>query len=93
MGQSIFLSDHIKLLKRSGWEISHIIDCPLSLRGVGSLRAEGNTAISAKHGEADAKEPNPQSVFVLNFENWDLQIAWNLGFEYWNLVRLVFHSH
>jgi len=21
---------------------------------------------------------NPQSVFVLNFENWDLQIAWNL---------------
>ncbi len=21
--------------------------------------------------------PNPQSVFVLNFENWDLQIAWN----------------
>ncbi len=33
---------------------------------------------------------NPQSVFVLNFENWDLQIAWNLGFEYWNLVRLVY---
>ena len=32
---------------------------------------------------------NSQSVFVLNFENWDLQIAWNLGFEYWNLVRLV----
>ncbi len=21
--------------------------------------------------------PNPQSVFVLNFENWDLQIVWN----------------
>jgi len=21
---------------------------------------------------------NPQRVFVLNFENWDLQIAWNL---------------
>jgi hypothetical protein len=21
---------------------------------------------------------NLQSVFVLNFENWDLQIAWNL---------------
>ena len=35
---------------------------------------------------------NPQSVFVLNFENWDLQIAWNLGFEYWNLVWLVYLS-
>ncbi len=34
--------------------------------------------------------PNPQSLFVLNFENWDLQIAWNLGFEYWNLMRLVY---
>ena len=34
--------------------------------------------------------PNPKSVFVLNFENWALQIAWNLGFEYWNLVRLVY---
>ena len=28
--QSIFLSDYINLLKRSGWEITHIIDCPLS---------------------------------------------------------------
>ena len=35
---------------------------------------------------------NPKSVFVLNFENWDLQIAWNLGFEHWNLVRLVYSS-
>jgi len=28
--QSILLSDYIKLLERSGWEISHIIDCPMS---------------------------------------------------------------
>ncbi len=28
--------DYIDLLKDSGWEITHIIDCPLSLRGVGS---------------------------------------------------------
>ena len=27
--QSILLSDYIKLLGRSGWEITHIIDCPL----------------------------------------------------------------
>ena len=29
-GQSIFLSDYIDLLKDSGWEITHIIDSPLS---------------------------------------------------------------
>jgi len=29
-GQSIFLSDYIDLLKDSGWEITHIIDCPMS---------------------------------------------------------------
>ena len=29
-GQSIFLSDYIDLLKDSGWEITHIVDCPLS---------------------------------------------------------------
>jgi len=34
--------------------------------------------------------PNPQRVFVLNFENWDLDIAWNLGFEYWKLVQSVY---
>ena len=28
--QSIFLSDYIDLLKDSGWEITHIIDCPMS---------------------------------------------------------------
>ena len=28
--QSILLSDYIKLLERSGWEITHIIDCPMS---------------------------------------------------------------
>ncbi len=43
-----------------------------------------------KTGKDEEPEPNPQSVFVLNFENWDLEIAWNLGFEYWNLVRLVY---
>jgi len=29
-GQSIFLSDYIHHLKDSGWEITHIIDCPMS---------------------------------------------------------------
>jgi len=43
-----------------------------------------------KTGKYEEPAPNPQSVFVLNFENWDLQIAWNLGFEYWNLVWLVY---
>jgi DNA modification methylase len=28
--KSIFNSDYIKLLERSGWEVTHIIDCPLS---------------------------------------------------------------
>jgi hypothetical protein len=28
--QSILLSDYIKLLEHSGWEITHIIDCPMS---------------------------------------------------------------
>ena len=28
--QNILLSDYIKLLERSGWEITHIIDCPMS---------------------------------------------------------------
>ena len=35
--QSIFLSDYIDLLKGAGWEITHIIDCPMSLRSVGSM--------------------------------------------------------
>ncbi len=30
--------DYIDIMKDSGWEITHIIDCPLSPRGVGSLR-------------------------------------------------------
>ena len=29
-GQSIRIDDYIDLLKRSGWEITHIIDCPMS---------------------------------------------------------------
>lgn len=28
--QSILLSDYIKLLERSGWDITHINDCPMS---------------------------------------------------------------
>jgi len=28
-----------------------------------------------KTGKHEEQAPNPQSVFVLNFENWDLQIA------------------
>ncbi len=63
-----------------------------------------------KTGKYEEPAPNPQSVFVLNFENWDLQIAraaqalaprvefppakvlygGQVGFEYWNLVRLVY---
>jgi len=27
--QSIFLSDYIELLKASGWQLTHIVDCPL----------------------------------------------------------------
>ena len=37
-----------KGLKASGWQLTHIVDCPLS------LRAGGHTAIPAKHGEPDA---------------------------------------
>jgi hypothetical protein len=29
-GQGVLLSDYINLLQRSGWEITHFIDCPLS---------------------------------------------------------------
>ena len=29
-GRSIFLFDYVDLLRRSGWEITHLIDCPLS---------------------------------------------------------------
>jgi len=43
-----------------------------------------------KTGKYEESAPNPESVFVLNFENWDLNIAWNLRFEYWNLVWLVY---
>jgi hypothetical protein len=28
--KSIIISDYIKLIERSGWEITHVIDCPLS---------------------------------------------------------------
>ena len=65
-----YLSDYIDLLKASGWQLTHIVDCPLPLRAVGStLRAGsgagGHTAISAKHGEPDAQEPNPGSRSTL----------------------------
>ena len=43
-----------------------------------------------KTGKYEEPAPNPQGVIVLNFENLDLQIDWNLRFEYWNLVRLVY---
>jgi hypothetical protein len=43
-----------------------------------------------KAGKYEESAPNTESVFVLNFENCDLYVAWNLGFEYWNLVRLVY---
>lgn len=51
--------DYIHLLKDSGREITHIIDCPMSLRGVGSLRAGGHATVSGKHRSADAKKPDP----------------------------------
>jgi len=46
---------YIDLLKDSGWEITHIVDCPRS------LRAGGHATISVKHGDPDGKEPNPGS--------------------------------
>jgi len=64
-GRSIFLFDYVDLLKWSGWEITHIIDCPLSLRGVGSLRAGGNATIPAKYGKQHAKKQNPWSRSTL----------------------------
>jgi hypothetical protein len=45
---------------------------------------------NAQTGKYEEPAPNLQGVLVLNFENWDLHIAWNLGFEYWDLVRLVY---
>ena len=45
--------DYIDLLKDSGWEITHIIDCPMS------LRAGGHATVSGKHRSPDAKKPNP----------------------------------
>ncbi|MBE9569983.1 MAG: hypothetical protein IMF11_05125, partial [Proteobacteria bacterium] len=43
-GQSIRIDDYIELLKRSGWEITHIIDCPMSLRAVGSTSQRPHNA-------------------------------------------------
>ena len=33
--QSILLLDYMDIMRRSGWEITHIIDCPMSLRAGG----------------------------------------------------------
>ena len=41
--------EYIDLLKCAGWEITHIIDCPMS------LRAGGHATVSGKHGSPDAK--------------------------------------
>jgi len=66
-GQSIFLSDYIDLLKASGWQLTHIVDCPLP------LRAGGHTAISSKHGEPDAQEPDPGSgSTLLDYRNKEM---------------------
>jgi len=46
---------------------------PLRLRVVTS-RLRHSLAL-ATTAESEEPAPNPQSVFVLNFENWDLQIA------------------
>ena len=43
-----------------------------------------------KAGTHEETAPNPKRFFVLNFENWDLRIVWNLGFEYWHFLRLVY---
>jgi len=51
--QSICIDDYIGLLKRAGWEITHIIDAPLSLRAV------GHPTISAKDGEPDTEKTGP----------------------------------
>ena len=55
--QSILLLDYMDIMRRSGWEITHIIDCPMSLRAVG-LRAGGHATVSGKHRSPDAKKPN-----------------------------------
>ena len=75
--------DYIHLLKDSGREITHIIDCPMSLRAVGSLRAGGHATVSGKHRSPDAKEPNPgdRSTFpdyrkkevIFKFGSWNLK--------------------
>ena len=42
--QGIRIDDYIDLLKHSGWEITHIIDCPMSLRAVSSTSRRPHNA-------------------------------------------------
>ena len=64
--QSILLLDYMDIMRRSGWEITHIIDCPMSLRaGLRLVEARsyaserGHATVSGKHRSTDAKKPNP----------------------------------
>jgi hypothetical protein len=50
--QGIFLSDYINIMSRSGWKITHIIDCPMSSQRF-------------KPGQADAEKPNPRGRSTL----------------------------
>jgi len=53
--QSICIDDYIGLLKRAGWEITHIIDAP-----------PVHPAISAKDGQPDAEKTGPSGWFAVH---------------------------
>ena len=43
-----------------------------------------------KAGKDEETALKAKRLLVLNFENWDLHIVWNLGFEYWHFLRLAY---
>ncbi len=55
-GNSIMIDDYLHIIKKSGWQRTHIMQAPLSLRGVGSLRAGGLGAFQCGCRLGDAKE-------------------------------------
>ncbi len=67
--------DYTNILNRSGWVITHIIDCPMS------LRAGGHATVSGKHRSPDAKKPNPGDRSTLA-DYRKKEVIFKLGF--WN---------
>ena len=67
--------DYIHLLKGVGWEITHIVGCPMS------LRAGSHATVSGKHRSPDAKKPNPgdRSTFP---DHSKKEVLFKFGF--WN---------